>query len=34
MELDEVGWDVVLELDEVGWEVVLELVVLKLELDE
>ena len=34
MELDEVGWEVVLELDEVGWEVVLELVVLKLELDE
>ena len=34
MELDEVGWEVVLELDEVGWEVVLELVVLELELNE
>ena len=34
LELDEVGWTVVLELDEVGWKVVLELVVLQLELDE
>ena len=36
LELDEVGWEVVLglELDEVGWEVVLELVVLELELDD
>ena len=34
LELDELGWEVVLELDEVGWEVVLELVVLELELDD
>ena len=34
MELDEVGWEVLLELDEVRVKVVFGLVVLQLELDE